>query len=79
MLFLSTLGYDGGFLYFHAAPEGRKIDIIKRNNRVVSSLISSMILSLRSKPAMGSEIRECYGSGTAEIVDDLEAKKERCN
>ena len=28
-----NFGYDGGFLYFHAAPEGRKIDIIKRNRR----------------------------------------------
>ncbi|NMC96524.1 MAG: pyridoxamine 5'-phosphate oxidase family protein, partial [Deltaproteobacteria bacterium] len=29
-----NFGYDGFCLYFHAAPEGRKIDILKRNNRV---------------------------------------------
>ncbi len=29
-----SFGYDGEYLYFHAAREGRKIDIIKRNSRV---------------------------------------------
>ena len=29
-----SFGYDGEYLYFHAAREGRKIDIIKKNHRV---------------------------------------------
>ena len=27
-------GYEDGFLYFHAALEGRKMDMIKNNDRV---------------------------------------------
>ena len=29
-----SFGYDGRFLYVHAAVDGRKVDILKRNNRV---------------------------------------------
>ena len=29
-----SFGYKDNCLYFHSAPEGRKIDIIKQNNNV---------------------------------------------
>ena len=72
-----NFGYDGGFLYFHAAPEGRKIDIIKRNNRVGFEVdILNDIVTAEQACKWGAKYESVMGSGTAEIVDDLEAKKE---
>jgi uncharacterized protein len=72
-----SFGYDGRFLYFHAAPEGRKIDIVKRNNLVGFELdILHDIVTAEQACKWGVKYESVIGSGTAEIVDDLEAKKE---
>jgi len=72
-----NFGYDGRFLYFHTAPEGRKIDIIKRNNRVGFEFdILNDIVTAEQACKWGAKYESVMGSGTAEIVDDLEAKKE---
>lgn len=72
-----NFGYDGCFLYFHAALEGRKIDIIKRNNRVGFEFdILHDIVTAQRACDWGAEYESVVGSGTAEIVDDLDAKKE---
>ena len=72
-----NFGYDGRFLYFHAAPEGRKIDIIKRNNRVGFEFdILHDIVTAQQACDWGAKYESVIGSGTAEIVDDLKAKKE---
>ena len=72
-----NFGYDGRFLYFHTAPEGRKIDIIKRNNRVGFEFdILHDIVTAEQACKWGAKYESVMGSGTAEIVDDLESKKE---
>ena len=72
-----NFGYDGHFLYFHAAPEGRKIDIIKRNNRVGFEFdILHDIVTAQNACDWGAKYESVIGSGTVEIVDDLEAKQE---
>jgi nitroimidazol reductase NimA-like FMN-containing flavoprotein (pyridoxamine 5'-phosphate oxidase superfamily) len=72
-----NFGYDGSFLYFHAALEGRKIDIIKRNNRVGFEFdILNEIVKAEQACKWGVKYESVIGSGTAEIVDDLDAKKE---
>jgi nitroimidazol reductase NimA-like FMN-containing flavoprotein (pyridoxamine 5'-phosphate oxidase superfamily) len=72
-----NFGYDGRFLFFHTAPEGRKIDIIKRNNRVVFEFdILHDIVTAEQACKWGAKYESVMGSGTAEIADDLEAKKE---
>ena len=72
-----NFGYDGRFLYFHTAPEGRKIHIIKRNNRVGFEFdILHDIVTAEQACKWGAKYESVMGSGTAEIVDDLEAKKE---
>ena len=72
-----NFGYDGRFLYFHTAPEGRKIDIIKRNNRVGFEVdILHDIVTAEQACKWGAKYESVMGSGTAEIVDDLDAKKE---
>ena len=72
-----NFGYDGRFLYFHAAPEGRKIDIIKRNNRVGFEFdILHDIVMAQKACDWGAKYESVIGSGTVEIVDDAKAKKE---
>ena len=72
-----NFGYDGRFLFFHTAPEGRKIDIIKRNNRVGFEFdILHDIVTAEQACKWGAKYESVMGSGTAEIADDLEAKKE---
>ena len=72
-----NFGYDGRFLYFHTAPEGKKIDIIKRNNRVGFEFdILHDIVAAQKACDWGAKYESVIGSGTVEIVDDLKAKKE---
>ena len=71
-----NFGYDGCCLYFHAAPEGRKIDIIKRNNRVGFEFdILHDIVTAERACDWGAKYESVIGSGSAEIVDDWETKK----
>jgi hypothetical protein len=71
-----NFGYDGHFLYFHAALEGRKIDIIKNNNRVGFEFdILNEIVRAEKACDWGAQYESVIGSGTAEIVDDVETKK----
>lgn len=72
-----NFGYDGNFLYFHAAPEGRKIDIIRKNNKVCFEFdILHEIVTAEQACKWGAKYKSVIGSGTAEIVDDSDAKKE---
>lgn len=72
-----NFGYDGSFLYFHAALEGRKIDIIRKNNRVGFEFdILHDIVTAQRACDFSAKYESVIGSGTAERVDDLDAKKE---
>lgn len=71
-----NFGYDGSFLYFHAAPEGRKIDMIKKNNRVAFEFDILNDIVKADKPCdWGARYESVIGSGKAEIVDDEETKR----
>ena len=71
-----NFGYDGSNLYFHCAPEGRKIDIIRKNNRVGFEFdILHEIVKAEKACDWGAKYESVIGSGSAEIVDDLETKK----
>jgi nitroimidazol reductase NimA-like FMN-containing flavoprotein (pyridoxamine 5'-phosphate oxidase superfamily) len=72
-----NFGYDGSFLYFHAALEGRKIDIIKKNNKVCFEFdILYDIVKAEEACKWGAKYESVIGSGTAEILEDLEDKKD---
>jgi hypothetical protein len=71
-----SFGYDGCFLYFHSAMAGRKIDIIKRNNRVCFEFdILDDILTSEQACRWGAKYKSVIGSGTVEILDTLDAKR----
>ncbi|HYA14991.1 MAG TPA: pyridoxamine 5'-phosphate oxidase family protein [Syntrophales bacterium] len=70
-------GYDGKALYFHSATEGRKIDVIRKNNRVcVEFDIPGEMKESEQGCKWGITYRSVIGFGAAEIVDDGEAKRE---
>jgi nitroimidazol reductase NimA-like FMN-containing flavoprotein (pyridoxamine 5'-phosphate oxidase superfamily) len=69
-------GYDGEALYFHSAPEGRKIDVLRKNNRVCFEFdIPGEMKEAEQGCKWGIKYRSVIGFGTAEIVDVQEAKQ----
>jgi len=71
-----NFGYDGGNLYFHAALEGSKIDIIRRNNRVGFEFdILHEIVRTESACKWNTKYESVVGTGTAEMINDMRDKK----
>ena len=69
-------GYRDGRLYFHCAAEGRKIDILKKNDRVCIEVdIDSRIVRGDMPCRWAAKYRSVIGFGRARIVDDENAKK----
>ncbi len=70
-------GYAGDALYFHSAPRGRKLDILRRNNRVCFEFDVD-VETVPAKSACGWSIRfrSVVGFGDASLVEDPEEKKE---
>jgi len=71
-----SFGYDGEALYFHSATEGRKLDILRKNNRVcVEFDVLEGLEKAREACAWGIRYRSVIGEGSATILEDLEEKK----
>ena len=69
-------GYRGGRIYFHCAGEGRKIDILKKYDRVCIEIdIDSRIVRGDSACRWATKYRSVIGFGTGRIVDDETEKK----
>lgn len=69
-------GYEDGFLYFHAAHEGRKIEIIKKNNCVCFEFdVNAEIVEEQQACAWGMRYQSVIGFGTAVFLDDVEEKR----
>ena len=70
-----NFGYDGSFIYFHAARDGRKIDILRRNNKVCFEFdILHEILIADRACNCGSRYESVIGFGVATIIDAEEEK-----
>ena len=66
---------DGLTLYFHCAPEGRKLDIIRENNKVCFEMDCSHQLKTGELACQYSMNYECIiGEGEIFIVEDKEEK-----
>lgn len=68
---LSLAGMDAETYYFHCAPEGKKLDALKKNPRVCLSAVS------KCKPTVGPkdgsftlEFQSAIAFGEAEVVSD---------
>jgi hypothetical protein len=68
-------GYRDGCLYFHCAREGKKIEILKKNDRVCIEVDLDPRIVPGDKPCRWTtKYQSVIGYGTATILDD-EAKK----
>jgi nitroimidazol reductase NimA-like FMN-containing flavoprotein (pyridoxamine 5'-phosphate oxidase superfamily) len=69
-------GYEGKALYFHSAPEGRKIDLIRRNNRACFEIDTDVEIVSGEKPCgWTARYRSVIGTGRAVILEKNEEKR----
>jgi hypothetical protein len=70
-------GYHNGSLWFHSAPHGRKIELIRKNSLVTFEITRSEELVMGKMACdWTSRYRSVMGRGRMEIIADKEAKKE---
>ncbi|MBF0397778.1 MAG: pyridoxamine 5'-phosphate oxidase family protein [Desulfobacterales bacterium] len=75
-----SFGYKDNALYFHSAPQGKKIDILKKNNKVCFEFdISNDIVKDEIACKWGMKYFSIIGFGKAEFIDDLELKQNALN
>jgi hypothetical protein len=69
-------GYRDNALYIHSAAAGRKMDILRRNNRVCFE-IESPAATIQHPEAChwGTRARSLIGYGRVEIITDREEKR----
>lgn len=69
-------GYDGRALYFHCALEGRKIEMIRRNDRVCFEAdVDCEIVEAAEACGWSMRYRSVIGHGRAVLVDDPDEKE----
>ena len=69
-------GYEDGYLYFHAAHEGRKIEIIRRNNSVCFEFdANAEIVENQEVCDWGMRYKSVIGFGKAILVNAVEEKR----
>ena len=70
-----NFGYDGEYLYFHSANEGKKIEILKKNNRVGFEFDILKEIITDEKPCeWGARYESVVGMGIADFIEPLQEK-----
>lgn len=74
-------GYENNCLYIHCAREGRKLDMIRKNNIVCFEMEVDAEITNRDKLACqwSSTYRSVIGYGSAFILENFEEKKQALN
>lgn len=66
-----NFGYAEGALYFHSAPEGRKIDVIRKNPGVCFNVIGKYdLVTAKNACSWSARYTSVSGTGKAEIITD---------
>ena len=69
-------GYQDNCLFFHSAFEGRKIDILRQNNRVCFEMeVDVEVVESDSPCKWSTKYRSVIGHGKATLIEDSEEKK----
>lgn len=72
-----NFGYSDNVIYIHSAPKGRKIDLIKKNNRVCFEIeYQSEVIKKEKACDWTTKYRSVIGYGNIEIITDEEGKKQ---
>ena len=70
-------GYGNGALFFHSAKEGRKIEILKKNNQVCFEFdIAPEVKAGKTACAWGMKYRSVIGFGKALFIEDPEERRQ---
>ena len=68
-------GYDGEYIFLHCAPEGRKMDILKKNNRICFEITDSIELKSAERAcSFSTKYRSVIGFGSVITVSAPEEK-----
>jgi len=71
-----NFSYNDNFLYFHSAPEGKKIDILRDNKNVCFEIdIDIEIVKVATLCNWSAKYRSVIGFGKANFVEEFEEKK----
>jgi len=70
-------GYKEGSIYIHSAPEGRKIELLKINNRVCFEIEHAARIIEKEKACGWTTLyRSVVGYGSVEILSDAKSKQD---
>ena len=71
-----NFGYENDILYIHGAVEGKKIDVLKKNNNVCFEIMDRNYQIKLSDPSHNSTTfyRSVIGNGKAHFIDDKDEK-----
>lgn len=70
-----NFGYEAGEFYFHSAPEGKKIDLIRRNNRICFEVEADCGVLKADRPCKWStRYASVVGFGRALFLEDPQDK-----
>lgn len=71
-----NFGYKDDCLYFHSAKQGKKIDILKENDRVGFEIdILRNIRKADTPCEFGTTYSSIIGQGKGEIINDIQEKR----
>jgi uncharacterized protein len=71
-----SFGYDGESIYFHSASAGRKISILRQNNRVCFEFdLGSQINKAESACSWGVNYLSIIGEGRAIFIENFSEKE----
>jgi nitroimidazol reductase NimA-like FMN-containing flavoprotein (pyridoxamine 5'-phosphate oxidase superfamily) len=72
-----NFGYSNGVIFIHSAPNGRKMELLKRNNRVSFEIEYMGEIIKKDVPCKWTaKYRSVMGLGTITIIENPENKKE---
>jgi hypothetical protein len=72
-----NFGYKDNCIYFHSFPEGKKIDILKKNNKVCFEIdIDCKLVKSENPCDWGMKYRSVIVFGKASFVQDVQEKKQ---
>lgn len=71
-----SFGYDGEAIYVHCAKNGRKLDIIRKNNMVCFEFDIVMgVVEAGLACSWGMKYQSVIGTGTAQFIEDIESQR----
>ena len=69
-----NFGYEKNAIYFHSALEGRKIELIKRNDKVCFEIEADVGIEKNDKSECSTKYRSVIGMGRTRILESAEER-----